>query len=960
MFNIETSFITPHGKEYADDHSSGAEDALMQTIPAGRCGGPSPRSEEGGHSSPRRGSVDRSSGGYSSPRRGSTDRTLEGGYPRRGSIDGKTMGPVSPSDGSVSPLGRGRQPTPPLSSPTRSSGRRRSWDMDFGGRSESVTLIRDAAEKDRLLAELDAEALEESMENAASESQGGKESSDDTDDEEDGAPGDGYDSFASVADGESLFTMGSLKERVFSGTPSLPLLAQKVRNEHFKNFVVVLGPYASVGEQNRHYIDGKGVPNRPNPYLFSLERRKVTNPIVADLLASRGISSLEDALDRRLFKAHPEVLYTCWRELWPSPNKPLLAHHLCRLLNDRGELVRVYTENFDGLERAAGLPKAKLVEMEGTFNAAQCATCGREHMSTYVKERLSKGQKPSCTYKACSGLVKPSIVLRNDPKILANTECRDEDLEKCDCLLVIGYPLDRGPLMKVIEKVNCLAPRCFIVPGPQGDELEDPEENYRDVYMWGDVETNLVKFCKMAGMERWLLDSVPHALSKRLHLQFETFNFIGYAPSQPSNEDGILKHTVLRNGSPCSSASHWNKRRPLHNLYQRHAFDGGGRRDEKLRSPRKPLPAERAMLSRVCDFNQTLNVRVPRKKAPTTPLSRAPPPTRSSSAGAVQNPGPPPIVPQFKPLSAPSQTLEECRSHRVRFSERMVYIHEDDTCTVVETRLEGEEWDQIGDEPSTPTSSIPSPTRFDHPGVLSPHSADANAKPSSSSSSSASSPPSSATPQRKPAPLSPCLLQRRMLEAVESQWSDTETNSPYPVPLLNRRDVQNGSPRRPLVSPPCAPASRRSSHGSVLEELKNLPCETFSPQATLPQGASFTSTDAALEPYSGLFSPDLGPMKRSDSAPTLAPLTNKTASVRRASSEDISSKAVRWPPPHITMDSKMLGGSPSKAAAAALLMPITKQLVQQTKRRTNSDPHLPTSKQSPTSPKTLSSRTVSG
>jgi NAD-dependent SIR2 family protein deacetylase len=43
------------------------------------------------------------------------------------------------------------------------------------------------------------------------------------------------------------------------------------------------------------------------------------------------------------------------KELFPGQYAPTPAHHMIKVLADRGWLLRCYTQNIDGLERVAGI-----------------------------------------------------------------------------------------------------------------------------------------------------------------------------------------------------------------------------------------------------------------------------------------------------------------------------------------------------------------------------------------------------------------------------------------------------------------------------------------------------------------------------------------------------------------------------------------------------------------------------
>lgn len=51
------------------------------------------------------------------------------------------------------------------------------------------------------------------------------------------------------------------------------------------------------------------------------------------------------------FFANPKPFFTLAKELYPGNYRPNYAHYFLRLLHDQGLLLRLYTQNIDGLER---------------------------------------------------------------------------------------------------------------------------------------------------------------------------------------------------------------------------------------------------------------------------------------------------------------------------------------------------------------------------------------------------------------------------------------------------------------------------------------------------------------------------------------------------------------------------------------------------------------------------------
>ena len=112
-----------------------------------------------------------------------------------------------------------------------------------------------------------------------------------------------------------------------------------------QNIVVVMGAGASVSA---------GIPDfrTPGTGLYdNLEKYNLPRP--------------EAVFDLEFFKDNPAPFYLLAKELFPGKFKPTPTHRFLKLLDEKGLLRRVYTQNIDGLEALAGLEHEKVVQCHG-------------------------------------------------------------------------------------------------------------------------------------------------------------------------------------------------------------------------------------------------------------------------------------------------------------------------------------------------------------------------------------------------------------------------------------------------------------------------------------------------------------------------------------------------------------------------------------------------------------------
>ncbi|NXJ68022.1 SIR3 deacetylase, partial [Rostratula benghalensis] len=204
------------------------------------------------------------------------------------------------------------------------------------------------------------------------------------------------------------------------------------------------------------------------------------------------------------FFANPKPFFTLAKELYPGNYRPNYAHYFLRLLHDKGLLLRLYTQNIDGLERVAGIPPDKLVEAHGTFATATCTVCRRKFPGEDFRRRwvLSGGGEvladrvPRCP--VCTGVIKPDIVFFGE-ELPQRFLLHLADFPLADLLLVMGTSLEVEPFASLAGAVRRGGPRVLI-----NRDLVGPfswQQRGGDVAQLGDVVTGVEKLVELRGGE---------------------------------------------------------------------------------------------------------------------------------------------------------------------------------------------------------------------------------------------------------------------------------------------------------------------------------------------------------------------------------------------------------------------------------------------------------------------------
>jgi len=172
----------------------------------------------------------------------------------------------------------------------------------------------------------------------------------------------------------------------------------------------------------------------------------------------------EDLFTLELLEENPALFFQVSNEmnLWPGVFAPTHTHHFVKLLADRGQLRRCYTQNIDGLERAAGLDPDLLVEAHGSFAGATCLgkKCRTPMPLDDVRRISAAGDVPRCP--KCDAVVKPDVVFFGEQLPDRFHELLRGDVEAADMLLVIGTSLVVFPFAAIADMVRKGTPRVLL------------------------------------------------------------------------------------------------------------------------------------------------------------------------------------------------------------------------------------------------------------------------------------------------------------------------------------------------------------------------------------------------------------------------------------------------------------------------------------------------------------------
>ena len=286
----------------------------------------------------------------------------------------------------------------------------------------------------------------------------------------------------------------SLKPKLVDGLPSLDFegLISYIKNGHAKKIVFLTGAGVSVAS---------GIPDwrSPNTGVYAnLEKYNLPYP--------------EAPFSIDYFLKNPAPFFAIKQPFLSGDFKPANPHYLASLFSRHGILLRVYTQNVDGLDRKAGVPEDELIECHGSYSTNTCTKCHDVSKHEDYLEEFKTGKVVYCK-KCKKGVVKPNSVLFGENLPKRFFKLYPTDFANCDLLLVIGTSLQVAPCsqlpaycssdcVRVVINTNLIATYDEdLVYNEKTNKLIDLDENShkelfkfnhvtnrRDIFLQGDCE----------------------------------------------------------------------------------------------------------------------------------------------------------------------------------------------------------------------------------------------------------------------------------------------------------------------------------------------------------------------------------------------------------------------------------------------------------------------------------------
>ncbi len=146
----------------------------------------------------------------------------------------------------------------------------------------------------------------------------------------------------------------------------------------------------------------------------------------------------ETILSHSFYEKDPQYFFRFYREkMLPPDVAPNITHRVLARWEREGKLSAVITQNIDGLHRKAGCER--VYELHGSVLRNYCTRCGRSYDVEFIKHTTGV---PRCD---CGGIVKPDVVLYEEPLRERVVQDSIRAIENAELLLVAGTSLTVYP-----------------------------------------------------------------------------------------------------------------------------------------------------------------------------------------------------------------------------------------------------------------------------------------------------------------------------------------------------------------------------------------------------------------------------------------------------------------------------------------------------------------------------------
>lgn len=148
---------------------------------------------------------------------------------------------------------------------------------------------------------------------------------------------------------------------------------------------------------------------------------------------------VEEVLSISFFRRHPDIFYRWGNEFMYQLERstPSIIHTVLALLEEKGYLDGLFTQNIDMLHKKAG--SKKYWEIHGSAEHHSCTGCNAHYSYEVIAPIVRKGEVPHCT--RCQSVIRPDIVFYGENLNSAVLNRAVEMFKQAKLCIVLGSSL---------------------------------------------------------------------------------------------------------------------------------------------------------------------------------------------------------------------------------------------------------------------------------------------------------------------------------------------------------------------------------------------------------------------------------------------------------------------------------------------------------------------------------------
>ncbi len=185
--------------------------------------------------------------------------------------------------------------------------------------------------------------------------------------------------------------------------------------------------------------------NECNKIVFFTGAGVSTGSGIPDFRGAHGLYKVlpEEIVSHHFFYEHTKEFYDFyWNKMVFLDALPNDAHIAMAELEKRGKCLGVITQNIDSLHQKAG--SKNVIQLHGSIERNFCTKCNKY----FSLDKLELNGIPYCS---CGGIIKPDVVLYEEPLAYNDMESAEMMINNADMLIVCGTSLKVYPAANYIS-----------------------------------------------------------------------------------------------------------------------------------------------------------------------------------------------------------------------------------------------------------------------------------------------------------------------------------------------------------------------------------------------------------------------------------------------------------------------------------------------------------------------------